>query len=486
MREDIKTICRTFFKDDYGKPFEAPDGQAEIIEIVAKRLYPRVHVMTATQFGKSTGVAIGSLLRVSNYPEKWTIIGGTQKKARIIMAQVIQHSFDHEQFYKRLELSKEESLERLRRERSKNRLTFKTDLGGFGEILILSAEAERKRDFEEPLIGFGSPNILEDDAALIPNPIHSTVMRMLGGHKDNFLMKIGNPFRRNHFLKSFQNPNYYKVVIDWEQAVKEGRLTKEFIEEMKKEAFFDILYECKFPSEEMILEGGWMPVMTEDDLNRQLIDEPPYLVGEIRMGVDVASGGRNWSVVVLRADNFAQIIYRSHLKDPVELATKVKELWDKINAVYSRSDRMATVYGMRSERAKVFVDAMGVGAKTYGKLKEIIPNYTFGVLAGDKAIEFEKFFNKKAEMIWRMRETILAGLKLVRHQDWTQLLDLKYKIHMDRRIKTMPKEQMIREGIESPDAVDALALTFSLPPSPVGEAVGPIIAGEGKEDLEIY
>ena len=71
-------------------------------------------------------------------------------------------------------------------------------------------------------------------------------MRMLGDNTDNFMVKIGNPFRRNHFLKSYQSDNYHKIFIDWRQAIEEGRFTPEFVEEMQEQAFFDIFMRSSF------------------------------------------------------------------------------------------------------------------------------------------------------------------------------------------------------------------------------------------------
>ena len=95
---------------------------------------------------------------------------------------------------------------------------------------------------------------------------------MLGGHKDNFLFEIGNPFRRNHFLRTYRDPTYHKIEINWQAAVKEGRMSKEFIDEMRREAFFDVMYDVKFPDEEDIDTAGYMPLWTAKELDRLYVD----------------------------------------------------------------------------------------------------------------------------------------------------------------------------------------------------------------------
>ena len=60
-----------------------------------------------------------------------------------------------------------------------------------------------------------------------------------------------------------------------------------------------MLYECKFPPEEVMTSDGWMPLISDSDIDRQLIETPPYPVGETRIGVDVSGGSRNYLVVFI-------------------------------------------------------------------------------------------------------------------------------------------------------------------------------------------
>jgi len=43
---------------------------------------------------------------------------------------------------------------------------------------------------------------------------------------------------------------------------------------------------------------------------------------------------------------------------------------------------------------------------------------------------------------------------------WQDLLDVKYKIQSDRRVKIKGKDEMLKDGVLSPDVADALSLTF--------------------------
>ena len=457
-------LVKTLFKNKDGQPFEMTPGQVEIFRAIYEKQQARNQIETYTQYGKSDIISMATLCRASTWPEKWAIVGGTKDKAGIIMSYVIKHIFENEYTLSKFKIGKDESLERIKRERSKERLTFRImrEKDQIGEIFILSGEARKAtEDAGDILVGFGSPNIIQDDSSLIPDRIHGKMMRMLGDMKDTFLAKVGNTIRRNHFLRSHNDPNYKKIIIPHPQGVREGRTTQQYIDEMRNEMDelnFAMFYECQFPPEEMIEEGGWMRLLLDDEINRSFIKVMPYIVGEIRLGIDVARGGSNWSVITLRCDNFGRIVFRSREVNEEQLAEKALEFRDELWRTHAK-------YLPERKKPICLVDAFGPGSKTYGKLKQHIPDYVIGVMAGDKATDDKKFFNKRAEMSWRAKEWITGGGKLMEHSGWEELRNIKYKAHYDRRIKVMTKDEMLRRGIQSPDCSDSLSLTFAIAPS---------------------
>jgi len=257
---DLFNLVKSLYKNEKGEPFELTPHQLEIFETIAKRKYPRNQLISYTQYGKTSTVALAVLTRVAFFPERWAIVAPDQKRAKILIGKIITHIFDNPITTGHFRIPEGESLERIRRERSKNRLTFDTG-DGIGEVFIVSAQTRFKgEDAGNALMGFGAPNLIEEEASLIPDDIHAKAIRMIGGHTDNFLIKIGNPFKRNHFLRSWNDEKYHKVFVDWHIGVKEGRITEEQVDEYRKEmpeGLFDILYECKFPPEEGLLK--WKP-----------------------------------------------------------------------------------------------------------------------------------------------------------------------------------------------------------------------------------
>jgi hypothetical protein len=353
------------------------------------------------------------------------------------MNYVIQHCFDNPLFYSQLEIS--EPLERLKRERSKERLTFKRG----GEIFILSADVKNRQRVGESLIGFGAPNLVLDESSLIDDDIYATAKRMIGGHKDNFLLEIGNPFRRNHFLKAWQSDNYNKIKIDYRQGIREGRFSPEFIEEMRKEAFFKILYECEFPELNEIDESGWSVLLTDKEVEQAMYKNLYAIEGKKRLGVDIGRGG-NYTVFVLRTDNYAKILEKNRDSDLMAQVGRIIRIMQDENILAE----------------DVFIDDVGVGGGIVDRLKE--EGYKVrAVKEGEKAQNSEKFVNVRAEAYWELRKWILDGGALEKNEDWYQLCEIRYKEDSSSRLKIESKEDMRKRGLESPDVADALMLTFA-------------------------
>jgi hypothetical protein len=438
--ETVEMLELYAFKDNAGRPIEWTPGQVEIIDCILHRSSPeglkRIQVIASTQYGKSLAVAAGVVIRASVFPEKWAIVAGTDEKAKIIMEYVIMFALNNPIVRETLE--PETPLDRLRMKKSASRLGFK----GHGEVRVYSANATRVSETSTALMGFGAQNVVEDESALVNDTLQATVMRMLGGHKDNLLIKIGNPFNRNHFLRTWEGGNYYRIFIDYERALQEGRYTKEFIEEMRQEALFSILYECKFSAEGSTEAGGWMVLLSQEDIRKAFIDdEAPF--GRLKMGNDVAGGGRNYSVSVIRGYNMAKKIYKEHEPDTMLFVTKITE----------------NIKDTGTEKKSVYTDTVGVGKGATDRLRQL--GVGVAVNAGEEPTDKKRFLNKRAEMYWRAREWVLSGGKLSRDEDWLELNKVKYKIVDSRgKIQIMPKEQMLKEGVDSPDVADALSFTF--------------------------
>lgn len=464
-RDIAKRLCAKFFKDDDGNPFQLTDGQADIFGAIVFKRRLRVQVETTTQYGKSETISMALLLRSQSKKEKWTVLAPDQTKADIIMGKAIQHIFDHEVFISQIELEDLPKAEKLKHKRNQERITWRNG----GEIRTLTADARNRKRVKESLTGQGSRNIIEDEAALIPDDLQAMVMRMLGGFKDSFLMKIGNPFYNNHFERTSKSKKYFKIHIDWHQAVAEGRYTMDFIEEMRLEPFFDILYEVKFPPKDEVVTGGYRRLFTDSLIENALITEEEYqqmlkdhgielesgehvVEGERRIGNDFAGGGSDRTSSVLRVPKVMRLLYTNKEADTMQHVVKVNDTRKRYQVA---SANVANDYG-------------GLGQGISDRLYEL-DVYVNKVMFGGKSSEPKKYKNMRAEMYFKFKQWLEDGGKIVDTPDgdWQELASVYYKTDSSSRFQIEPKEDLkkrlkeLNMTITSPDVADAGALTFA-------------------------
>src|SRR5690348_4751463 len=108
-----------------GQPLVIPPRHRHLFSTILKRAHPRNNVIAPTQDGKSLTIAAATTLVAATLPERFTILAPSDKKADIIMAYVRDFATQHPIISSQLELDKSDTLERLKRERSKKHITFK-------------------------------------------------------------------------------------------------------------------------------------------------------------------------------------------------------------------------------------------------------------------------------------------------------------------------------------------------------------------------
>lgn len=245
-------------------------------------------ISAMTRYGKSLTIAIGTLCYILfNENKKIVIVAPTFSKSKIIMNYMTEYLLKSNTLRNLIDIEKI-GLERIRKEVSQKRITFKNGC----EVRILSAEGTGER-----LMGFGADLVICDEDALISDRVFgSKILRMLGENPENsFLIQIGNPYPGNHFERTWntaEEKGIKKYHIDWKLALKEGRTTKEFIKKQKEnenitEADFKILYEAEFVEE----EGRFLTrnlVMNAVSLERRQYPKEGY---DYFCGVDVARYG---------------------------------------------------------------------------------------------------------------------------------------------------------------------------------------------------
>lgn len=450
-------ITASFFKNMAGSNFILTPGQEEIFRTIYEPDIERATIRAITQYGKSEIAAMAVIIAAVERTEKILIISPSLKQSSIIMGKVIDHLFDNLFLTEMLEYTGSR-LEQLRQERSKARLTLKNR----SEIMMLTAEAKTVVREAKGLMGFGATMVIVDESSLIDDLMFSKILRMVGGGEGRKLVQLGNPFEDNHFGRAFRSPRYEKVIIKWQQALAEGRITQEFLDEAREEMplmDWKIFYECEFP--EMGAEDSLIPKNWLDDAVNQL-----GCSGEHKQaGLDVARFGSDKTVYIFRQGGEVKRIETIGKMDTMEVVGWVRGFLEKDNP-----DVLA-------------VDVIGIGSGVYDRLMELsdagtLKNQEGNLLGtemepvnvGEAPTDEEmkgKFFNLRAQISWNLRDLFKpdkTGQSQISIPDdgelRRQLGEIRYKYSSERKIKIEAKEEMKKRLGVSPDKADALALAF--------------------------
>jgi hypothetical protein len=171
--------------------------------------------------------------------------------------------------------------------------------------------------------------------------------------------------------------------------------------------------------------------------------------GALVIGCDPAEYGDDRTAIVFRQGRTVFRVEYHEKKGPMEIAGLLANYWHE-----HRPDAL-------------FVDKIGIGSGIVDRLKELhIP--VIGVNSAERAHDFERYANRRAEMWWTMKEWLEDTPNRLPN-DPSLIADLsapsyKYRSNGTRLVEA--KEDMKKRGIRSPDGADALALTFAEPVIP--------------------
>jgi hypothetical protein len=162
------------------------------------------------------------------------------------------------------------------------------------------------------------------------------------------------------------------------------------------------------------------------------------------LGVDIARYGDDQTVVYAR-------------KGPV--AWKVIS-WRELDTMQTAGRIAALIAEL--EPHQVFVDAIGIGAGVYDRLRQLNYSNVVEVISSERAREHLRHANKRVEMWvdllqWLKREAAIKPDNETR----ADLVGPQYGFDQQNRYQLEKKEDMKTRGLSSPDDGDAIALTFA-------------------------
>lgn len=415
--------------------------QHRIIKAILNPYIKKISIRASTRIGKSYSVGLASLLYpIFNKKKKVGIIAPTKDKTKIIMSYIADFLAvsDLEDLID-LDVMQLTKLERLKREVSKNKITFKN--GSF--IECLSADNKGKGF---TLMGKGYDLIIIDESSLLNRDSWVKIYRMLLESPHTKIVEIGNPFFLNHFFDHSLDPDWHTIHLNWRDAVKEGRMTMEQVEDQRKELDpqeFEILMEANFVEDWDCVVIPHSKILACVDLH---LKEPERFkktsAGGYVLGGDIARGGKDKTVLTILWKDQGFIIVEKIITMNTDNTQHIVNRILELNSEYKFID--------------IVIDDLGVGSGVSDPLRNIPGINLTRFKAGEKpsGTQANKFEKRKYEAVWRVREliynkeiSILDDKNLIR-----DLATYKKKFTASGKIATEDNKD------KSPDYGDSLCL----------------------------
>jgi len=198
-----------------------------------------------------------------------------------------------------------------------------------------------------------------------------------------------------------------------------------------------------------VMEGGNF-LFRYSDLRAAVNSELEVPDKEVKWaGIDVAREGDDQSVFTLRQGD--RVLYT--------------DSWGKTNLMETTGIILQKIERFGINPKNVNLDAVGVGAGVYDRLKELKFNVN-SIIAGGEPKDKTRYINIRAEMYDELRARFEAGTISMPDDPEliAQLSGTRFKFASDRRLQLISKEEMKHQyHLKSPDKADSLALAFYEP-----------------------
>ena len=287
--------------------------------------------------------------------------------------------------------------------------------------------------------------LIFDEASGIPDPIWSVGSGFFTENiPDRYWMAFSNPRRNSgYFFECFNAKREF-----WKTKQVDART----VEDTDKQVYEQIIAEYgKDSSEARIEVYGEFPTEGEDQfISPQLVDDAfardKYKdeTAPLVMGIDPARGGADSTVIVVRQGRDLLSIKRYHGEDTMAIVGRVIDAMEEFKPTMTVIDEGGLGYGildrLNEQRYKVR-----------------------GVNFGWKARNSIMYGNKRAEIWGTMKDWLKSASISQDRQLKADLTGPMKKPNSAGTIFLEGKKEMRARGLASPDAADALAVTFAFP-----------------------
>ena len=287
--------------------------------------------------------------------------------------------------------------------------------------------------------------LIFDESSGIPNPIWDVGAGFFTENiLDRYWFAFSNP-RRNegYFFECFHAKRAF-----WKTRIVDART----VEDTDKQVYAQIIAENGEDSPQARIEVyGEFPSAGEDQfISPMLVDDAMArerykdLTAPIVIGVDPARGGADSTVIVVRQGRDLVAIKRYSGEDTMTIVGRVIDAMEEYKPVLT------------------VIDEGGLG---YGILDRLVEQRykVRGVNFGSRAKQSIAFGNKRAEMWNSMREWLKSASIADDRQLKADLTGPMKRPNSSGTIFLEGKKEMRARGLASPDAADALAVTFAFP-----------------------
>lgn len=297
--------------------------------------------------------------------------------------------------------------------------------------------------------GWHAANILVivDEASGVDETIYEAIEGCLTTANAKLLL-IGNPNNPSGtFYESFRSPLYEKFRIEAsdvpEHILPSGWREERRIEWGEESPAYQVRVLGEFPeqSEDSLISLKWAEAAQERELPAE---------GDCIIGVDVARYGDDESGYYVRKG----------------MAVVEGAQWRGQDTMRSAGRTAEAARRWRPQRIQV--DEIGVGAGVVDRLREEGLPVT-GINVGEKARDSERFFDRRTEIFWGLRERFRDGDISIPKEDsilLDQLTQLRFGYTPRGQLRLESKDEMRKRRPSSskwtsPDRADALALAFA-------------------------
>ena len=338
--------------------------------------------------------------------------------------------------------------------------------------------------------GFHAKKILVvvDEAAGVAEEIFNGIDGVLSGDNCRQLY-IGNPtslsgrFYQSHkttktakefnrySISAFDTPNFTEFGITYEDIKKDtwrGKITGELpYPQLVTPEWVAKRYVSWGPESPLFQAKvlGIFPENAEDTIvpiylwKQANIDETKLddiELDEITIGVDPARFGDDKTGVAFNVRNKLTKLIQKGGMDTTKVAAWIDM---QIKNTFTDLDNFKSI--------PINVDAIGIGAGVADQLRNIF-NYkdVLDIKSSERAFEPDRFYNKRTEMMWNVRELLkdkVIELGIDDEQLENQITATRYDIDRSGRIKAESKKEVKKRLGESPDKADAVCMAFYNP-----------------------